>query len=197
MDFVWQVMLFAAATTFTPGPNVLILTASGANFGFMRTLPPMLGVCLGIPALIIAVGAGLGAVFQAFPIVHWILQIAGTAYLVWLAWKIAMTRSIGEREAGARPITFVQAAAFQWVNPKVWMMALGAISAYTSVGGNVMREALLIAAIFGFVCIPAATVWTLFGVGIRRWLKSPRGLRTFNLLMAALLLASVAFTWIR
>lgn len=195
MEIVWQVVLFAVATTFTPGPNVVFLTASGANFGFRRTMPSMLGVCFGIPVLIIAVGAGLGVIFQNYPAIHWALRITGSAYLIWLAWKIAGISSIGTTDKGEQPISFFRAATFQWLNPKVWMMALSAIGTFTSLGGNMLHETLFVAAIFALVCMPAATTWTLFGVVIRGWLKSPRELRIFNLTMAALLLISVILPW--
>jgi threonine/homoserine/homoserine lactone efflux protein len=201
MDIVWPVVLFAAVTTLTPGPNTLMLTASGASYGFWRTFPQIIGVSVGIPVLIMAVGLGLGTVLQSQPTAHLALRVLGAAYLLWLAWKIATARrapsssgnggSSNPAATETRPINLVQAALLQWVNPKVWTMALGAIGAYTTIGGDVVNQSIVIAIIFGVICIPAGIVWTTFGVAIRRWLTSERALRVFNGVMATLLVVSL------
>lgn len=191
MDLLLPLFTFAVVTSVTPGPNNVMLTASGANFGFRRTLPHMLGIAVGFPVMVVAIGWGLGEIFRSFPALHEVLKYAGAAYLLFLAWKIATAGRAGTAEARGRPMTFLQAAAFQWVNPKGWMMAISAITAYTTVGGNPFVETLAIAAIFALVTMPCIGLWALFGVGIGRLLQSDTWLRAFNLLMAALLVASL------
>jgi threonine/homoserine/homoserine lactone efflux protein len=192
-EFLVPFTLFAIAGSVSPGPNNLMLTASGANFGFRRTLPHILGVCIGFPLMVAAIGIGLGRVFEEVPAVHSALKVAGSAYLLWLAWRIATAGAAEPGDAGARPLSFLEAAAFQWINPKAWIMATGAISTFTLAGEAMLPQVLTIAAIFTLISVPSATVWTLLGLGIARVLKSPLGLRLFNLAMGALLALSVAW----
>ena len=192
-EFLVPFTLFAIAGSVSPGPNNLMLTASGANFGFRRTLPHILGVCIGFPLMVAAIGVGLGRVFEEVPAVHSALKVAGSAYLLWLAWRIATAGAAEPGDAGARPLSFLEAAAFQWINPKAWIMATGAISTFTLAGEAMLPQVLTIAAIFTLISVPSATVWTLLGLGIARVLKSPLGLRLFNLAMGALLALSVAW----
>ncbi len=192
MEFIAPVFSFAVTTTITPGPNNVMVTASGANFGYRRTLRHILGISLGFPVMVVAVGLGLGGLFQALPEVHIVLKFLGCAYILWMAWKIAAADGMGG--AGARPgkpFTFLQAAGFQWVNPKAWVMAVGSITAYTSAGGYYYLEIALIALIFLVVCIPSISIWTLFGVGIGRMLTARKWLKIFNAAMALLLVASL------
>ena len=181
---------FAVATLFSPGPNNLMLMASGANYGLRRSLPHLLGVALGFPLLALAVGLGLGALFEAWPQARLILEAVSAAFLLWLAWKVANAAPPGERAAEGRPLTFAQAASFQWVNPKAWAMALGAMSLYAATGGWV--RVLLVAGVFAALGLLSATTWTLIGTQIRRVLTGPRRLRAFNWTMAALIVASLA-----
>ena len=192
-EFLVPFTLFAIAGSVSPGPNNLMLTASGANFGFRRTLPHILGVCIGFPLMVAAIGIGLGRVFEEVPAVHSALKVAGSAYLLWLAWRIASAGAAEPGDAGARPLSFLEAAAFQWINPKAWIMATGAISTFTLAGEAMLPQVLTIAAIFTVISVPSATVWTLLGLGIARLMKSPPGLRLFNLSMGALLALSVAW----
>jgi threonine/homoserine/homoserine lactone efflux protein len=192
-EFLVPFTLFAIAGSVSPGPNNLMLTASGANFGFRRTLPHILGVCIGFPLMVAAIGIGLGRVFEEVPAVHSALKVAGSAYLLWLAWRIASAGAAEPGDAGARPLSFLEAAAFQWINPKAWIMATGAISTFTLAGEAMLPQVLTIAAIFTVISVPSATVWTLLGLGIARLMKSPLGLRLFNLSMGALLALSVAW----
>lgn len=182
---------FALATLFSPGPNNLMLMASGANFGLRRTVPHLLGVALGFPAMAAAAGLGLGAVFEAWPPALAILKVAAAAILLWLAWKVATAAPPPEARdmSAARPLTFVQAAAFQWVNPKAWFMAIGAMSAYAAGGGPV--RVLAVAGVFAGFGLCSATTWTTLGTALRRLLTSPARLRAFNWTMAALLVASL------
>ncbi len=131
-------LVYAFVTSVTPGPNNFMLLASGVNFGFVRTIPHMLGIGIGFLVLLLAVGFGLGAVLTAFPALHTGLKIAGGVYLLYLAWKIAMSRSLASKgEAKARPMSFIEAAAFQWVNPKAWVMAITAMAVYTNPDASV------------------------------------------------------------
>lgn len=183
---------FALATSATPGPNTVMVTASGANFGLRRSLPHMLGIVIGFPAMVLAIGLGLGGLFRAEPLLHEGLKWVGAAYLAWLAWRIARSGPARSGEGRGRPLTFLEAAAFQWVNPKAWMMAVGAVAAYTSVGGAVWAEVGLVAGAFMLAGAPCVLGWTLFGVGLGRLLQErPALLRGFNWSMAALLLISL------
>jgi threonine/homoserine/homoserine lactone efflux protein len=184
---------FAVATAITPGPNNIMLTASGANFGFRRTLPHMLGVAIGSTIMVLAIGLGLSAIFERFPLIHQVLRYGGGAYLLYLAYRIAMAAPTpGAAQPAGHPLTFLQAALFQWINPKSWMMAVGAISAYTTVGGNLMLESVLIAVTFGAIGLPSTALWAGLGVAIARLLRTRWALRAFNIAMALLLVASLA-----
>jgi threonine/homoserine/homoserine lactone efflux protein len=187
---------FAFVSSITPGPNNLMLMASGTNFGFARTIPHMLGVGIGFTLMIVLVGAGLAAVFDRFPVAHTILKYVSVAYLLWLAWKIATAPPPGSK-AGVdangrktRPMTFIEAALFQWVNPKAWTMALTAVSAYT-VQSSPVVSLLIVAAVFGAINLPCTSSWALMGVQLRRFLDDPVKLRIFNITAAVLLVASL------
>lgn len=186
-----SLLAFTLVTSLTPGPNLLLVTASGANFGFRRTVPHMLGIIVGFPLMTVAIGLGLGQAFQSLPSLHLALKVAATAYMLYLAYRIATAQGNKGVPGKARPMTFLEAIAFQWVNPKAWMMAIGAIGAYTTVGGNAVTETLLIALIFGAVSIPGVGAWALFGTAIGRLLQSGPAMRIFNWTMAALLVASL------
>ena len=189
-------LTFVLAMTITPGPNNIMITASGANFGFRRTIPHLMGIVIGFPVMTLAIGVGLGELFRTWPVVHTALKYVGTAYLLYLAYRIATAARGAAAQGRARPLTFLEAAAFQWANPKGWMMAVGAISAYTTVGGDPFLESLIIAVTFGVIAVPAVGVWALFGVAVGRLLRSDRALRLFNLAMAALLVASLALLYL-
>jgi len=178
---------YAFVTSVTPGPNNFMLLASGVNFGFVRSIPHMLGISIGFFVLLVAVGLGLGAVLTAFPALHLVLKIVGGAYLLYLAWRIAMSRSMGkDGEAGARPMTFLEAAAFQWVNPKAWVMALTAMAIYTN-PERPFLSVLLIGIAFSLVNLPSVSVWAGFGVALRNFLADPVRLKWFNIGMGVLL----------
>jgi len=180
---------FALVSSITPGPNNLMLMASGANFGFRRTVPHMLGIGIGFGVMIVLVGLGLVRIFDAFPVTHLILTVVGVAYLLWLAWKIAHAAAPDAARAGARPFTFTQAALFQWVNPKAWQMALTAITLYAP--DRSASAILWVALVFALINLPSVSTWTVMGQQMRRVLSSPARLRAFNLSMAALLVASL------
>ncbi|MDA5093399.1 LysE family translocator [Aliiroseovarius sp. KMU-50] len=189
IDILSALIAFAFVSSITPGPNNLMLMSSGANFGFRRSIPHMLGIGIGFTLMIVLVGAGLMQVFDAFPVSYTLLKIFSVIYLVWLAWKIARAGVPGTGHAGASPMTFLQAAAFQWVNPKAWAMALTAISVYAP--DRSMSAVVLVAMAFGAVNLPSVSTWTILGQQIRRVLTNPTRLTVFNVTMALLLLASL------
>ncbi|MFW2589330.1 LysE family translocator [Sagittula sp. SSi028] len=189
LDLFTALLGFAAATLFTPGPNNLMLVASGANFGLRRSLPHLSGVALGFPLMTVPVGLGIMRVFEAWPPLYTALKAAALIYMLYLAWKIATAGQIKQADAHARPLTFLQAAAFQWVNPKAWSMALGAITLYAP--SRDLGGILFIAATFLTIGLVSAATWTTFGTGIRRWLADPHRLMWFNRTMAALLVAAM------
>ncbi|MCA3510000.1 MAG: LysE family translocator [Rhodobacter sp.] len=190
METLPALVLFALVTSVTPGPNNLLLMASGANFGFRRTVPHMLGVSLGFAMMTFLVGAGLTGLFQTHPVATTALEVVSVAYMLWLAWKIAHAAAPKDRQAGGTPMTFLQAAAFQWVNPKAWAMALSAVTLYAP--DRSLWTVALVAAIFGAVNLPSVSLWTLTGQQLRRVLTNPRRLTIFNWTMAGLLVLSLA-----
>jgi threonine/homoserine/homoserine lactone efflux protein len=187
-------MTFALVMSITPGPNNTMLLASGVNFGFRRTLPHMMGITCGCIVMMLAIGLGLGQLFARVPVLYPVLEIASAGYLVYLAWKIAASDTLSVNAADKRPMTFLQAAAFQWVNPKAWMMVVTGVTAYR-LDDNLLINALLLAAAFALVNLPSISVWAAFGLGLRRFLSRPSMLRVFNLTMAALLIASIVPTF--
>jgi threonine/homoserine/homoserine lactone efflux protein len=191
LDLLLGFALFALVTSITPGPNNTMLLASGVNFGFNRSIPHMLGITCGFFILVLAVGFGLGAVFQTWPLLYTVLRYVGAAYLLYLAWKIAHSGPVSETEQGhAKPISYWGAAAFQWVNPKAWIMAIGAISTYTPLQGY-FTNVIVIAAVFALINLPSVSVWAACGSLLRNVLRDPRWLRVFNLGMALLLVISL------
>jgi threonine/homoserine/homoserine lactone efflux protein len=182
---------FAFVSSITPGPNNMMLMASGANFGIRRTVPHMLGVSIGFTLMIVIVGAGLLGLFTAWPYAFTLLKVVSAAYLLWLAWKIATTpppTQDADQPTG-KPMSFFQAAAFQWVNPKAWTMALTALTVYA--GTQKLASVLIVAAVFGAINLPTVGVWAYLGQYIQRWLTSDKSRRMFNWSMAALLVGSL------
>lgn len=192
LEIFLALLVFAFVSSVTPGPNNLMLLASGVNFGFRRTIPHMLGIGVGFFILLLAVGFGLGALLEAVPSFYMALKFAGGAYMLYLAWKIATSRSIGEskRSDSGKPMTFFQAAAFQWVNPKAWVMAITGIATYAS-HDNYYVAVLLVSAAFAIVNLPSVSVWAGFGTLLRNWLSDPVRLKGFNMIMAFLLVLSL------
>jgi threonine/homoserine/homoserine lactone efflux protein len=192
-DFIGPLFVFAFATSFTPGPNVVMLAASGANYGFRSTIPHISGISVGFPVMVIAIGLGLKAVFVAIPELQTVLKFLGGAYLLYLAWRIANAGRPSADGSSGRPMNFLEAAAFQWVNPKAWMMAIAAISTYTPGRDNV-TETLVVAVIFALLAWPSCAFWAGVGVAVRLF-ASDRAMRIFNLAMAGLLVASLALAF--
>jgi threonine/homoserine/homoserine lactone efflux protein len=182
---------FAFVSSATPGPNNLMLMASGTNFGFARTIPHMAGVSGGFMVMVVLVGLGLAKLFEVFPVLRLGLKIISVVYLVYLAWKIATSSAPkGDVASGAKPMTFIGASLFQWVNPKAWTMALGAVSVYVP-PSNPILGLFLVAGVFGAINLPVVSAWAAMGVQLRRFLQDPVRLRVFNVTAAMLLLASL------
>jgi threonine/homoserine/homoserine lactone efflux protein len=190
IEIFLALLVFAFTTSITPGPNNMMLFASGVNFGFVRTIPHMCGIGAGFLVLLLAVGFGLGALLEAVPLVYTVLKFAGGAYLVWIAWKIGTSRALGEGRTGARPMSFLEAAAFQWVNPKAWVMAVSAMATYTN-SANYTTSVLIVGVAFAIVNFPSVSTWAGFGSALREWLSDPVRLKWFNITMALLLVASL------
>jgi threonine/homoserine/homoserine lactone efflux protein len=191
MDTLFPYILYAIAMSGTPGPNNIMVMTSGVNFGYRRTLPHIFGINIGFSLMLAIMALGLGSVFLALPWLQIALKILGVAYMLWLAWKIATEAGIGDGQSKGQPLSFVQGAAFQWVNVKAWFMVMGAISVYAPVGLPPWQQALYLGGIMLIVGSPPTHIWTLFGVGIRRFLQNPRALRAFNIAMALLLVLSL------
>ncbi len=181
---------FAFVSSITPGPNNLMLLSSGANFGFRRSIPHMLGIGFGFVFMLVMVGLGLLQVFDAFPITYDILKVVSIVYLLYLAWKIANAAPQTDNIASsAKPLSFLQAASFQWVNPKAWTMALTAMSVYSP--ERTWQSIMIVAAVFGLVNLPSVSAWTVMGQQLQRFLTSHLRLRVFNGVMAGLLILSL------
>lgn len=190
IDTLGALVLFAFTTSITPGPNNMMLFASGVNFGFRRTLPHMLGIGAGFLSLLIGVGLGLGALLTRVPLVYLLLKVAGGLYLLWIAWKIGTSRSLSDGKASDRPMSFLAAASFQWVNPKAWVMAVTAMATYTDVA-NYWVTVLIVGLVFAAVNLPSVSTWAGFGSSLREWLSVPVRLKWFNITMAVLLVLSL------
>ncbi|RTL90836.1 LysE family translocator [Ancylobacter aquaticus] len=189
--------LFALAGALTPGPNNMISAGSGAAFGFRRTLPQIWGVTVGFAIMVVAIGMGLGTLFLAIPYMHQTLKIVGSLYLLYLAWKIANAGGPGGGTAVERPMTLLQSALFQWVNPKAWTIALSIVPAFTTVGGeHLFAEVAMIALVSGVVTFPSLCLWAGFGALLARLLSTPRQQRLVNYAMAALVALSVVLLFL-
>lgn len=181
---------FCFVSSITPGPNNMMLLASGANFGFKRTVPHLMGVALGFGAMVLAVGLGVGGLFVVYPMLHTVLKVVGGAYMLWLAWRIATASGFGDGGGSSRPMSFWEAAAFQWVNPKAWAISLGAITAFVA-PDQFFVGVLIVTVVFMVINLPCVATWAGFGVVLRRFLDRPWTLRAFNMTMAALLVLSL------
>lgn len=182
--------LFSFVSSITPGPNNIMVMTSGLNFGFGRTVPHILGIAIGFTVMITLVGLGLAAVFVRVPAAMLVLKAVGGAYLVILAIRIARSGPLKTGTTRGVPLTFGQAAAFQWVNPKAWIMAVTACATYSD-PDRATASVLLVAAVFGTIGLPCVSIWASFGSGLRRALSEPVKLKLFNYTMAALLIASL------
>ena len=191
MEHALALFLFVISATITPGPNNIMIMTSSVNFGVKRSLPHLLGICLGFPLMVVVVGMGFSVVFERYPLFHQTIKVLGILYLLYLAWKIAAAPVNQMTEGKSKPMTFMQAAIFQWVNPKAWVMATGAIAAYTSLNADMTWQVLYIALNFLVVAFPSVGIWLLFGLVLKRFLQDPRHQRLFNISMALLLVLSM------
>ncbi|MBC7000987.1 LysE family translocator [Photobacterium sp. BZF1] len=181
---------FAFVSTVTPGPNNIMLMTSGANVGFLRTIPHMMGIIFGFSFMVILVGIGLVGVFQSYPILHQILQVVSVMYLLYLAFKIAKSKPAFSNTTQYQPMTFFSAAGFQWVNPKGWTMAITTVSVYNTTSD--WRGIALISLVFAVVNIPSVSIWTFAGRQLQSLIQHPTKMKYFNIAMAALLVVSLS-----
>ncbi|MFQ3249317.1 MAG: threonine/homoserine/homoserine lactone efflux protein [Glaciecola sp.] len=184
-------ILFTIATSITPGPNNVMIMASGVNHGFGKSIPHLAGIDLGFPLMLVAVGLGATEVFEAYPPLFMMMKVVGVLYLSYLAFKIASSPVQSFEQAKAKPFSFIQAALFQWVNPKAWIMCIGAVVTYASAGDGYFEQVLQIALIFFLFGAPCTVIWLGFGSSLKSVLTQARYLRAFNIAMASLLMASL------
>ena len=189
-SLLWALVIFCFVSSITPGPNNLMLMTSGVNFGVRRTLPHMFGIAFGFTLMVVLVGLGLAGLFARVPSLLVAMKWVGAAYMVYLAAKLAMAAPLKPGGTVGDPMTFLQAAAFQWINPKAWIMALTGVATYTD-PGDYTRTVLVVALVFGIVNLPCIACWALFGTALRHALQRPGVLRAFNWTMGALLIASL------
>ena len=195
-QFFISVAIFALVMTGTPGPNNVMLTASGANFGYRRSIPHFLGVGIGLMSMVLLLASGLGIVFDTYPVLQEAMKWLGSAYLLYLAWKIATAEPAAERgENSSKPMSCLQAALFQYLNPKAWMMMITAIGSFSMQGGDYWWSVLCIAAIFLITQLHTSSIWVGFGTLIGRWLSGAAAWRRFNTCMGALTALCVVFIW--
>lgn len=190
---LFPLILFALACCITPGPNNIMLTASGANFGFRRTIPHIIGIVAGVAVLMTLTGAGLGVIFSRFPQIQLVLKVIGAAYLLYLAWKIATIPALGTAKQEAKPFTFWQAVLFQFLNPKVMVMTFSAMTTFTVTGTDYVPSATRVVLVFTVICLPSVSCWAGFGVAIGRLLKNARTFRIFNISLGSVTALSVFF----
>jgi threonine/homoserine/homoserine lactone efflux protein len=190
-DLFLALFVFGFIAAFTPGPNNTMLLATGINFGVRRAWPHIMGVAIGFPLMIACIGFGLGKIFEIYPWIYEALKYAGAAYMVWLAWKIAMSKPSRDDDiANAEPVTFLQACAFQWVNPKAWIMGVTALSAYT-VAAHYMIGVLAVVGTFLFMGFTSALTWVMFGAGLKHVLNDERYYQYINWGLAVALVTSL------
>lgn len=190
LEILFALILFAFGSSITPGPNNMMLLASGANFGFKRTIPHMLGIAIGFSIMLVLVGIGIIQLFDLVPLSYTVLKYASVAYLLYLAFKIATAADhIKSGATPSKPFSFVKAAMFQWVNPKAWTMAITTLSVY--VIDHSLINVIIASIIFGLVNLPSVGLWAMLGQQVQRWLTDLNRLRLFNRSMGGLLVLSL------
>jgi len=197
LSFFFAIALFAFVMSVTPGPNNLMLLASGAQFGYIRTLPHMFGIIIGMACLISSVLVGLGAAFELYPVLYDVLKVVGSLYLLWLAWKIANAptddNALQSGDVKVRPMRLHSASLFQFVNPKAWTMAIGSVSTFTLTGDMYWQSGIWILIAFATMGFIAISLWAGLGVAIRQWLTSVKRKRNFNWFMGMMTAATLIF----
>lgn len=193
MELYIVILVFAVSTTITPGPNNIMIMSSGLNFGLKRSLPHLMGICLGFPLMVAGVGLGFGAIFERFPVIHEVIKVLGVLYLIYLAYLVATSapKSLDNNTSETKPLSFIQAALFQWINPKAWVMATGAVAAYTTQDASIMLQVMFISLAFLIAGVPCVGMWLVCGTWLKRFLKEVKYQRLFNLTMALLLIVSI------
>jgi threonine/homoserine/homoserine lactone efflux protein len=187
-------LVFSVVAAGTPGPSNVLLTATGATVGLARGVPCLLGVGVGMGVLMFSVAFGLGSLVLGRPTVLWGLHWIGAAYLLWLAVKIALADA-DVPDADRRPVGFAGAAAFQWINPKSWIVCASAAATYlTAQSAGALMQALTLSALFVVAALPCGAIWLGFGAAAQRILRTRRARRAFNVVMALLLVSSVVLT---
>lgn len=182
--------VFCLVATITPGPNNMMLLSSGATYGFRRTSPHIIGISVGGAIMSTLLGFSIANVASRLPGFYPTLHIVSSLYLLWLAWRIARSTGLREVKAGGRPLRVVDAAIFQWVNPKAWAIALGALAGFAR-PAHLVGDIAVIVLVRTFVGLPSLSLWAGFGLVLKRYLKSPVALRAFNIGMASLLVLSL------
>jgi len=196
-ELIATVATFAFITSATPGPNNIMLTASGANFGFSRTLPHIAGIVIGVALMNLGAGLGLGTLFTQAPVLQEILRVLGSAYLLWLAYKLLNFSVMGDSSEGSgKPFTLLQATAFQYVNPKAWIMVISANASFSLADGDYWVSVAMITLAFVLIGTPSIMMWAGFGQYIKKYLNSPKNLRYFNVCMTLLTVYCIVFIWI-
>ncbi|MGI1679449.1 MAG: LysE family translocator [Cellvibrionaceae bacterium] len=182
--------MFCLVTSITPGPNTIMLMASGLNHGINKSLPHLFGIIFGFQIMLACIGLGFGVVFSSYPIIHQVIKVFGIGYLLFIAWKIANSSNPEASEKIKKPFTCIQAMAFQWVNPKAWVIGIGAIATFTTIG-NMMSQVAVI--IVGYLTVGALSmlVWLLLGTSLQKLLRSQKQFQYFNMCMGMLLAVSV------
>lgn len=191
MELLSAIFIFAIATSVTPGPNNIMMMTSGLNYGVKKSMPHLFGICVGFPAMVMVVGLGLGFIFERYAFIHELIKVVGILYLLYLAWAIAQSTPMGLEGKASKPISFIQGALFQWVNPKAWITATSAIAAYTSSAADVYLQVGIIAAVFFLVAFPCVGAWVVFGARLKQLLQKPAHQSVFNRVMSLLLVLSV------
>lgn len=191
MDYLLAVVLFAISSSVTPGPNNIMVMTSGVNFGVKKSLPLLSGVCVGFTIMLLLVGLGFSTLFDLFPQLHFIIKCVGTLYLLYLAFLIARSAGSVTSNQQSKPFSFMKGLLFQWVNAKAWVVATGAIAAFTAVGESFYSQNIMIAATFFVVSFPCVGVWLSFGAILKNVLNNPKSRQWFNFSMAGLLVLSV------
>lgn len=191
LAWLTSVALFAMVSTGTPGPNNLMILNSAANFGVRRSIPHWLGICTGVPVLMVAIGLGLYTLFEQWPVLFQVLKAAGVSYLLYLAWRIANAGAPSLKDAKARPMTFFEALLFQWVNPKAWTMCIGAITAFAHPSLPPLAQVPVLAGCFAIVGLACVFCWLSLGQQVAKLLQIKQHRQWFNWTMALLLVASL------
>lgn len=191
MELIITIFTFALISSITPGPNVVMIMSSGLNYGVKKSLPHVFGICFGFPIMVIILGLGLGFIFEKYAFLYEIIKVLGVLYLLYLAYKIASSSQMSFKSKKSKAMTFFEAFIFQWLNPKAWVIAGGAISAYTNSQASIYPQIFLIAFIFFLVAFPSVFMWLIFGNKLKLLLKNESSAQKFNYLMAFLLVLSV------